>query len=86
MDERITDKERTGQIAPPFSPHERALARAVAEAFYFFHRLTEMPARAADGSEAAFILEMGISRVLLARKGLKPMARRPSMHPEPAVC
>jgi hypothetical protein len=28
VDERIDDQERTGQIAPPFSPDERALARA----------------------------------------------------------
>jgi hypothetical protein len=69
MDERIDAKERTGHIAPPFTPDERALARAVAEACYFFHCLTELPGRCPDGSEAAFIMDMGISRVLLERKG-----------------
>jgi hypothetical protein len=34
IDERITDKERMGEIAPPFTPHERATCRAAAEAFY----------------------------------------------------
>jgi hypothetical protein len=69
IDERIDAKERTGQIEPPFTPDERALARAVAEAFYFFHCLTELPGRCPDGSNAACIMDMGISRVLLARKG-----------------
>jgi hypothetical protein len=69
VDERIGAKERAGQIAPPFTPDERALARAVAEAFYFFHCLTELPGLARVGTPAAFIMDMGISRVLLERKG-----------------
>jgi hypothetical protein len=69
MEERITVLERRGQIAPPFSPDERALARAVAEAFHFAFYLTELPGRCSDGSNAACMIDMGVGRVLLARKG-----------------
>jgi len=69
VDSRIDAKERTGQIVPPFTPHERALARAVAEAFYFALYLTELPGRCPEGSHAACMIDMGMSRVLLARQG-----------------
>jgi hypothetical protein len=69
LDDIIAWKDRTGEIAPPFSPDERSLAQAVAEAWHFVHWLTELPARAPDQSRAFAAMCMGVWRVIEHREG-----------------
>jgi hypothetical protein len=67
VDSRIDAQERMGKIEPPFTERERALVRAVAEALYLFHHLTEPPARAPEQTTASVILDLAIARVDLER-------------------
>jgi hypothetical protein len=76
FDERFDEWERAGVIQPPFTPDERALARAVAEAWYFADNLTEMPARCSDGSQTLLSIDMGIMRVKQKREGRLPLDQR----------
>jgi hypothetical protein len=68
LDERIGTKEAMGEIDPPFSPHERDLAKAVSEAFYFAFFLREMPGRCADADGSNAAVDFAISRLLLERQ------------------
>jgi hypothetical protein len=45
FDSVVSWMEECGEIAPPFSPQERALAHEVARAHYFAHTLTRLPGR-----------------------------------------
>jgi hypothetical protein len=72
IDDVIEDQERQGKIVPPFTPDERALALCVAEAWYFYEQLTELPARAPHGSRAHFALFAGVHRVNQRRSSTSP--------------
>jgi hypothetical protein len=43
MDERIDAYERLGDISPPFTEDERALAWSLAAAFHFWDQVQELP-------------------------------------------
>jgi hypothetical protein len=48
-------KETNGEIVPPFTPDEVALALSIARAHYYAHTLCEdLPARAILGDNASF--------------------------------
>src|SRR5688572_18830229 len=69
MNTLIDWMEHKGKIDPPFTPDERALAAAAAEAYYFWAELTELPARAPWNSAAWGAMFLGIHRVRKRRKG-----------------
>ena len=63
VDDFIDWMEGQGQIVPPFSADERSLATAVAEAYFFSYKLTELPARAPLHGAAWACMGLGIQRV-----------------------
>jgi hypothetical protein len=63
VDERITYLEHQGMITVPFTPDERALAQAAAEASHFAFWLQELPGRIPNGTLAFVSMERGIEKV-----------------------
>jgi hypothetical protein len=61
-------KESHGEIAPPFTADEKALALAVARAHYYAHTLQEdLPEQAGMTSDAGFAWWWGMSKVCQRR-------------------
>ena len=69
VEELIAWEECEGEISPPFSADERALAAAVAAAYYFWAELTELPARAPCDTAEWGAMWLGIHRVKKRRNG-----------------
>jgi hypothetical protein len=68
IDERIDAWERQGIISPPFTPDERALARALIEAWYFVAKIEERPARTEENSDGGcWDIDFGVARLLNRR-------------------
>jgi hypothetical protein len=68
IDTLIDWRESQGKITPLFSVDERRLARAVAEAYYFWQEQRKLPARAPCDSAAWDAMFMGVYRVQQRRK------------------
>jgi hypothetical protein len=68
IDTMIDWRESEGKIIPPFTDLERSLARAGAEAYYFWQEQRKLPAHAPRDSDAWNAMFMGVHRVQQRRK------------------
>jgi hypothetical protein len=77
LDEMIDRMQSKGCIKTPFTPDERALARAAAEAYHFAFYLVKLPARSPDVASKEFISYWwGISQVRIKRVDLPNDGRK----------
>jgi hypothetical protein len=72
VDRFITHLQRRGELATPFTAEERALAQAVAEAYYFAFHMTELPGPAPLNTVAAAAMYWGVCQVNERREGRAP--------------